>query len=105
MIAAAVALAAALAAAVPTEALPLAAGAYRDGTRVAGADAGLWTGIFLENRGPILDALGVFRGRLEAFRQALEDGDADRLHAWWSAARASRALFDSDPSSRMPDSR
>src|SRR6202034_1334172 len=51
------AVAAALAASVPPELLPLAAGAYRDGTRVAGADAALWAGIFLENRQPVLKAL------------------------------------------------
>jgi prephenate dehydrogenase len=46
------AVAAALAAAVPAELLALAAGAYRDGTRVAGSDPDLWAGIFLENRRP-----------------------------------------------------
>jgi hypothetical protein len=45
-------LAAALAAAVPGDALRLAAGAFRDGTRVAASDAALWTAIFLENRAP-----------------------------------------------------
>ena len=47
------ALAAALASSVPTDWLPLAAGAYRDGTRVAAADTGLWTAIFRDNRGPL----------------------------------------------------
>ena len=50
------ALAAALAASVPADWLPMAAGAYRDGTRVAAADTGLWTAIFRENRGPLLKA-------------------------------------------------
>ncbi len=54
-------MAAALAASVPVELLPLAAGAYRDGTRVAEADASLWAGIFLENREPVLDALDAVR--------------------------------------------
>jgi hypothetical protein len=35
----------------------------------------------------------VFRDRLAAFQQALEAGDAPRLLAWWSAARARRILF------------
>ena len=50
-------LAAALASTVPAEWLALAAGAYRDGTRVAAADASLWTAIFRDNRGPLLKAL------------------------------------------------
>ncbi len=58
------ALAAALASSVPVEWLPLAAGAYRDGTRVAAADTGLWTAIFRDNRGPLLKALDSLRERL-----------------------------------------
>src|SRR5438309_906068 len=58
------ALAAALAGSVPVDWLPLAAGAYRDGTRVAGADTGLWTAIFRDNRGPMLKALDSLRDRL-----------------------------------------
>jgi prephenate dehydrogenase len=88
------AVAAALTAAIPDEYLPLAAGAYRDGTRVAGSDAHLWTGIFLENRGPLLKALDRFQGQLDRFRQALEAGDEETLRSLWDSARARRGLFD-----------
>lgn len=91
------AVAAALAAAVPAELLPLAAGAYRDGTRVAGSDADLWTGIFLGNRMPLIEALGEFQDRLAEFQAALISGDADAIRAWWTAARDRRDRFD-DPS-------
>jgi prephenate dehydrogenase len=87
------AVAAALAASVPVDLLPLAAGAYRDGTRVAEADAALWAGIFLENRKPLLDALDGFEARLAEFRAALEAGDTAGLIAWWDAARSRRHLF------------
>jgi prephenate dehydrogenase len=87
------AVAAALSAAVPAESLPLAAGAYRDGTRVAGSDAPLWTGIFLENRVPLLRALDRFEEQLARFRQAVEDGDEATICSWWDAARARRGLF------------
>ncbi len=79
--------AAALAGSVPPEFLPLSAGAYRDGTRVAGADAQLWTGIFLENRAAVLDALKVMQERLETFRHGLEAGDARLLVDWWNSAK------------------
>jgi prephenate dehydrogenase len=82
------AVAAALAAAVPAELLALAAGAYRDGTRVAGSDPDLWAGIFLENRRPILDALAGFQAELAGFRRALEAGDDAWIRRWWAAARA-----------------
>src|SRR5207247_219235 len=85
--------AAALAAAVPAELLTVAAGGYRDGTRVAGSDPDLWTSIFLENRQPVLDALADFQAELAAFRRALEAGDDAWIRRWWAAARARRQRF------------
>jgi prephenate dehydrogenase len=88
------AVAAALARAVPADRLPLAAGAYRDGTRVAGADAMLWTAIFLENRAPLLHALDQFDRQLGQLRVLLEARDKAGIHAWWEAARQNRGRFD-----------
>jgi prephenate dehydrogenase len=88
------AVAAALAGSIPGELLPLAAGAYRDGTRVAGSDSALWAGIFCENRLPVLGALETFSDRLDAFRKALDAADEDELRAWWESARCRRGLFD-----------
>ena len=86
--------AAALAAAVPADLLPLAAGAYRDGTRVAGSDADLWTAIFLENRMPVIEALGDFQNQVALLKTALIHNDADAIRAWWQAARERRLRFD-----------
>ena len=91
------AVAAALALAVPAEALGLAAGAYRDGTRVALSEADLWAGIFVANRGPLLNSLDRFEAELAKFRRALEAGDADALRDCWEIARARRALFQDRP--------
>ncbi|MDR3637716.1 MAG: prephenate dehydrogenase/arogenate dehydrogenase family protein [Isosphaeraceae bacterium] len=88
------AVAAALAASVPPEVLALTAGAYRDITRVAGADATVWTAIFRANRGPILQALATFQSRLAAFQDALSDDDEQALHQWWEAARAQRREYE-----------
>ncbi len=88
------ALAAALAALVGPDLVPLAAGAYRDVTRVAAADAALWTPIFLENRDAILDALDAYDRSLAGFRAALEAGDEARLSAWWNLGRENRRRFE-----------
>jgi prephenate dehydrogenase len=88
------ALAAGLAAIVGPDLVPLAAGAYRDVTRVAGAEASLWIPIFLENRAAILDALSDYTRALDGFRDALDASDESRLSAWWDAARAHRIAFD-----------
>ena len=87
------AVAAALAASVPADALGLAAGAYRDGTRVAMSDARLWTGIFLANREPVLRALDEFLRQFHALKNVLEKNDDDSIVKWWNQARSRRALF------------
>jgi prephenate dehydrogenase len=91
--------AAALAGSVDPELLPLAAGAYRDGTRVADADAALWAGIFRENRRPVLDALDRFEAQFAAFRAALEADDPARIVEWWDAAKDHRRRFGFPPDS------
>jgi prephenate dehydrogenase len=88
------ALAGALASSVPAEWLPLAAGAYRDGTRVAAADTGLWTAIFRDNRGPLLKALGTLQEYLDAFKYALMHDDEEALRSWWGQAQRRRHLFE-----------
>jgi prephenate dehydrogenase len=88
------AVAAALAMLVGPELVPLAAGAYRDGTRVAGAEAALWTPIFLENRRAVLAALDSFEASLDAFRAALDASDETLLREWWETARRNRLAFD-----------
>ncbi|MDR3622427.1 MAG: prephenate dehydrogenase [Paludisphaera borealis] len=88
------ALAASLAATVPVDWLPLAAGAFRDGSRVAGADTELWTAIFRENRGPLMTAVGALQDRLATLKYALMNDDEDAIRRWWDDARTRRALFE-----------
>jgi prephenate dehydrogenase len=87
------AVAAALAASVPVQWLPLAAGAYRDGTRVAAADTGLWTAIFRDNRGPLLKALGTVQECLDVFKYALMNDDESAIRTWWELGQKSRRRF------------
>ena len=91
------AVAAALAASVPEEWQPLAAGAYRDGTRVAAADTELWAAIFRENRGPMLKALATLQNCLDTFKYALMTDDESAIRSWWEEARSRRALFPAEP--------
>jgi prephenate dehydrogenase len=88
------AVAAALASSVPTEWLALAAGAYRDGTRVAAAETGLWTAIFRDNRGPLLKALGTLEERVAAFKYAMMTDDEEAIRQWWDQARTRRSVFE-----------
>ena len=56
-------------------ALDLAAGSFRDLTRVSLSDPGMWTDVLLANRRPISDALGEMEERLRSWQSAISAGD------------------------------
>ncbi len=56
------------------EALPLAAGSFRDLTRVALSDPGLWTELLDENRAAVVSELRSFAERLNAVASDVESG-------------------------------
>ena len=72
-------IAAALAAATSPEDLPLAAGGWKDTTRVAAGDPRLWLPILGTNRDHVLKSLAKFEKVLGSFRDALRCGDEARL--------------------------
>lgn len=55
------------------------AGSYKDLTRVAWLNAPMWAELFLENRENILFELDTYLNSLNAYRQAVAEGDFDRL--------------------------
>ena len=71
---------------------PLAAagGSLRDMTRVAGANPRIWVDIFLENAGPLQEALAEHRRRIEQLEGALSSGDAGFLGRWIGEASGNR---------------
>ena len=64
----------------------LAGPAWRDMTRVARSDPGLWVEILSLNRAGVLAALDELEEELRWFEAALEAGDRDGLEASWRAA-------------------
>lgn len=55
------------------------AGSYKDLTRVAWLNAPMWAELFLENRENVLFELDTYLNSLSAYRQAVADGDFERL--------------------------
>jgi cyclohexadieny/prephenate dehydrogenase len=84
-----------LACVVPMWAQCLVATGYRDTTRIAAGDPGLWTAIFEQNRDELLNALDRFDAQLGLFRQAIEKGDHSALHAMLAEAKKNRDAIDS----------
>jgi prephenate dehydrogenase len=71
---------------------PLAAagGSLRDLTRVAGANPRVWVDIFLDNAGPLAEALAEHRRRVEQLEAALAARDAGTLARWIAEAAGNR---------------
>ncbi len=55
------------------------AGSYKDMTRVAWLNPGMWTELFLENRDKLTAELDAFIGSLQEYREALAEQDGERL--------------------------
>jgi len=70
--------------------LRLAAGGFRDMTRIAAGDPVIWPDIFRDNADAVLEALDDLRGRLDEARRILVEGDRDALVALLEQARGAR---------------
>lgn len=80
-----------VAAAAEREALPYAAGGFRDVTRVAGSDPELWADIAVANRRWLTQHLGRFLRHMQTIAEAVSAGDRRRLLAEFRRAQRQRA--------------
>jgi prephenate dehydrogenase len=71
--------------------LRLAAGGFRDMTRIAAGSPGIWPDICVENRSAISEVLGRLEGALASVRALIDSEDRGGLLAELEAARAARA--------------
>ncbi len=70
--------------------LRLAAGGFRDMTRIAAGHPGIWPDICAENREAIVDTLDALIGELQDMRSVVSRGDRDRLVELLEGARSAR---------------
>jgi len=70
--------------------LRLAAGGFRDMTRIAAGHPGIWPDICFENRGAIVEVLDLLVGELGAMRARVDGGDRAGLLDALTRARAAR---------------
>jgi len=70
---------------------------FRDATRVAGANPGIWADIFSSNSAAVAAEIDDVVARLEAAAELLRGGDRNRLTAWQEEAREDRrAILEAD---------
>jgi prephenate dehydrogenase len=75
--------------------LAFAGASLREMTRLAGANAPVWSDIFLGNADEIASALGRLRASLDEMEEALRLGDRDRIETTIATAAAARERLDS----------
>ena len=70
--------------------LGLAGGGFRDVTRIAASDPGMWISILRTNREAVLSSLSSLEGVLGRAARLIEDQRWNELEEWLAAARAAR---------------
>jgi prephenate dehydrogenase len=75
----------------------LAAGGFRDTTRIAAGDPDLWTAIFLQNAEPVLDQASLLIEQLREFQRAIRLGDAGRIRQLLEEGREGRRRLEEAP--------
>jgi prephenate dehydrogenase len=69
-----------------SERLPEVGTSFRDTTRVAGANPGIWAGIFASNREAVVAGLDSIADRLRAAAELIRSGDHEAVGAWHATA-------------------
>ena len=82
------------------DALLLAAGGFRDLTRLAASQSALWSEILIENREQVASAIDLFVERLEALRARIAEADAPGVEATFDAAKRARLGLAAKPTVR-----
>ena len=71
-----------------------AAGGFRDMTRIAESEPGMWTSILLSNRETIIERIEDFKGRLDEISQAIRDEDESQIWNFFNQAREQRQAME-----------
>lgn len=80
----------------------LAAGGFRDLTRIASGSPLMWESICLANRGPILDALDATKDAIDFFYQSVQTSDAQALMDGFTQAKTYRDSFSDQKPGLLP---
>jgi prephenate dehydrogenase len=70
--------------------LRLAAGGFRDMTRIAASHAGIWLDILMENRSAVVETMRECRESLKKVEKMLLEGEEEELSTWLERARGGR---------------
>lgn len=67
-----------------------AAGGFRDMTRIAESEPGMWTSILLTNKAAVLERIDDFKKRLDGVAELISQNDADAIWHYFNHAKETR---------------
>ena len=70
------------------------AGSYKDLTRVAWLNENMWTELFFENKEPLIYEIDTMIASLKEYRDALEQGERDKMREILREGRVAKELID-----------
>ena len=65
----------------------LAAGCFKDITRIASSSPDMWESICLENQGQLLKVIDAYKASLEDISEAIRENRGDKLHCFFEDAK------------------
>ena len=70
----------------PQDIISLAAGGFKDMSRIAKSSPDMWTDIFRQNRENMLESISLYENQLSKIKQMLKDENYDEIKNWISNA-------------------
>ena len=72
----------------PKDIITLAAGGFKDMSRIAHSSSLMWTDIFKQNRENLLNSLDIYEKHMKNMRKMLEDEDYESISEWMDKANS-----------------
>jgi prephenate dehydrogenase len=72
----------------PNNIISLAGGGFRDMSRIAKSSSHMWTDIFRQNRGNMLDSLDKFEDQMKLIRTMIQNEEYEKMSKWMDNANS-----------------
>jgi len=72
----------------PKSIIALAAGGFKDMSRVAKSSPKMWTDIFKQNKSNLLDSIDLFENQMKAVKLMVENDEYEELEKWMVKANS-----------------
>lgn len=72
----------------PKDIISLAAGGFKDMSRIAKSSPAMWTDIFRQNKNNILDSIEIFEKNMGDIKKMLQDDDYEEIKKWMLKANS-----------------